>query len=156
MDFNDPINLRKFVFEMLLTSDANEEWNDKCSFEVLKSRLDICTTCEHFRDIGSSTTYKSVSCAKCECKLLGKVSSIDESCPIDKWGYDIEGWNKNFFGVNVSKIPEEYNKIFYDAGMVTEIEEDEDELIETDTTNETETIEDELNEDQTNTESSNN
>ena len=154
MDFNDPINLRKFVFEMLRASDANEEWNDKCSFEVLKSRLDLCTACEHFRDIGSSTTYKSVSCAKCECKLLGKVSSIDESCPIDKWGYDIEGWNKQFFGVYVREIPEEYNKIFYDAGMVTEIEEDE--LIETDTTNETETIEDELNEDQTNTESSNN
>lgn len=54
-----------------------------CTKEQIDSRLNICSTCEHFRDN---------SCLLCGCVIVrdknfnNKLAHKDANCPINKWG----------------------------------------------------------------------
>ncbi len=119
LDFNDPANLRKFAMEIHRAYNRlDEELEEQCDYEVMQKRLEICQPCEHFRKrIGQ--------CAKCGCKLVVKTSTIYEECPIGKWGWDVEGWNKEAFVPLATMMGNEYKQVFVDAGYIKNTDIDE-------------------------------
>jgi uncharacterized paraquat-inducible protein A len=50
----------------------------KSTDEVVKSRLEICKSCEYFRP-------KTETCRKCGCFMKLKTTLENAKCPIDKW-----------------------------------------------------------------------
>ena len=65
-------------------NEQPEERSDNlCSPEQVDSRLDICKTCEHF---------KNQMCLLCGCTVVreanfnNKLAHKDASCPVNKWG----------------------------------------------------------------------
>jgi uncharacterized paraquat-inducible protein A len=50
----------------------------KSEEEIVKSRLEICKTCEYFRP-------KTETCKKCGCFMKLKTKLLNAKCPIGKW-----------------------------------------------------------------------
>jgi hypothetical protein len=50
----------------------------KSTDEIVKSRLEICKSCEYFRP-------KTETCRKCGCFMKLKTTLENAKCPIDKW-----------------------------------------------------------------------
>jgi hypothetical protein len=46
--------------------------------EVSDKRMEICRSCEHFRE-------RTTQCKKCGCFMRFKTAMMKASCPIDKW-----------------------------------------------------------------------
>ena len=53
------------------------------SEELIKKRLDICSSCEFWNASGFNKTGR---CMKCGCSTWVKLRMGTESCPIGKWG----------------------------------------------------------------------
>lgn len=51
----------------------------RTSDAVIKSRLDLCNACEHFKKNGSR-------CKLCHCFMKLKTELAEAKCPIGKWG----------------------------------------------------------------------
>ena len=117
-DFTDPVVLREFTLEFHKSVISfDEELEEKSSWDVMQSRKNICTACEHFNP-------DKVECDECGCNLMMKAATIYEDCPIDKWGWDSEGWYKEYFEPIVKNMPDKYNELFYKSGLIKHDEED--------------------------------
>lgn len=64
-------------------NDIDTSEHNLCSESEIESRLQICNSCEH---------YKNNSCLLCGCVVVreanykNKLAHKDQKCPIDKWG----------------------------------------------------------------------
>jgi len=85
--FTSPEKMKDTVLEQVLTeqkkvSEVSSETN-MCSKEQIDHRLQICNSCEH---------YKENLCELCGCTIVreqnyqNKLSHKNASCPINKWG----------------------------------------------------------------------
>jgi hypothetical protein len=59
--------------------------NFAVSPETAEKRMEICRGCDQFDP-------KRLDCKRCGCYLPNKTEDTGESCPIDRWGADKEGW----------------------------------------------------------------
>ena len=112
IDFNDPQTLKEFVYDFFTTfsdiTDDEDEENSQptnVSAQVFQERLNICYQCEHFSAI-------DVTCGICGCKLGNKVDEVYEKCPLEepKWGYDMEGWNRNYFARTLYEMDDRWKE----------------------------------------------
>ena len=112
IDFNDPQTLKEFVYDFFTTfsdiTDDEDEENSQptnVSAQVFQERLNICYQCEHFSAI-------DVTCGICGFKLGNKVDEVYEKCPLEepKWGYDMEGWNRNYFARTLYEMDDRWKE----------------------------------------------
>lgn len=82
-------NLAKFAWDVIKHLNENEE-GFFVSDEVLKKRITICQSCEHY-DI------EQHRCKKCGCGLRMKAKISLESCPIGAWTENNEAWMNGGF-----------------------------------------------------------
>ncbi len=112
IDFNDPLALRTFALEFHKSVNRwDEELEEKSSYQVMKDRMDICYACDKFNE-------KIIECSECGCNLMIKAATIFEECPLDKWDWDEEGWNNQYFDPIVRNMPDEYTEFFVNHGII--------------------------------------
>jgi len=74
----------------ILEGWKNVVWKNPKVEEVAKNRLEICGTCELNVDGVCSKKkeiqYKGELRRGCGCPLRAKLRSMDEECPLGKWG----------------------------------------------------------------------
>jgi hypothetical protein len=76
-----PEIMKDMVFESIKQKD--EPGLDSCTDDQIQSRLDICNSCDH---------YKDNACDLCGCRIvrdnnyMNKLAHKSASCPINKWG----------------------------------------------------------------------
>tara|TARA_R100000742_G_C4272678_1_gene91965 strand:+ start:1281 stop:1604 length:324 start_codon:yes stop_codon:yes gene_type:complete len=82
-------NLAKFAWDVLKHTMQNEE-AFFVSDEVLKKRITICQSCEHY-------DFEQHRCKECGCPLGMKAKISLESCPIGAWTASDEDWMNGGF-----------------------------------------------------------
>lgn len=92
--------IKDYCFQFL-SSFINQNYTYTASSEVFQERFDICKPCEYFNS-------EKLKCLECGCNLITKMSDSLESCPIDKWGIDREGFMSKHYNEIVSTMPIEY------------------------------------------------
>ena len=75
------------------TNGMESDIRDVVSDEVYNERVSICNACDKF-------DKNEVRCTECGCFIPAKAKVILDSCPLDKWGTDIESWEKKFEGIS--------------------------------------------------------
>jgi len=66
-----------------------------------QKRMDICSGCEHYIEtfVHEDSDEKELvhACKECGCILEDKCRDIMSSCPIKKWGQQLDTWDGEFY-----------------------------------------------------------
>ena len=82
-------NLAKFSWELINYIQKNYEKTLFASDEIYKERLSICKTCDKYKELENE-------CAECGCYIPMKAKIVLDSCPLEKWTANNEGWDDKF------------------------------------------------------------
>lgn len=82
-------NLAKFSWDVINYIHKNQGEVLIVSDKVFDERLEICRGCEKY------DKYEN-RCKECGCFIPAKAKIILDSCPLNKWTEDKEGWDKKF------------------------------------------------------------
>lgn len=92
--------IKEYFFE-LLKAFIHQDYTYQASSEVFQERFDICKSCQYFDP-------EKLKCIECGCNLITKMTDSLESCPIDKWSIDKEGFMKKHYSEIASALPVGY------------------------------------------------
>ena len=59
------------------------------SDEIYAERIGICKSCDKYRELENE-------CAECGCYIPMKAKIILDSCPLEKWTANSDGWDDKF------------------------------------------------------------
>ena len=80
-------NFANFSWDIITYIKKNGPESLVVSDETYNVRHEICKSCEMW-------IKKKDMCAECGCFIPAKARVILESCPLDKWSQDKEGWEE--------------------------------------------------------------
>ena len=80
-------NFANFSWDIINYINKNGANSLVVSDETYKIRHEICKSCEMW-------IKKKDICAECGCFIPAKARVVLESCPLDKWSQDKEGWEE--------------------------------------------------------------
>ena len=78
-------NFANFSWDIINYLNKNEAGSLMLSDEPYNVRHEICKSCEMW-------IKKKDMCAECGCFIPAKAKVVLESCPLDKWSQDKDGW----------------------------------------------------------------
>ena len=82
-------NLANFSWELMQYMVQNKDGALFVSDEVHKERTEICKSCDRYN-------HAHQTCKECGCFIPAKSKVILDSCPLDKWSADKDGWESKF------------------------------------------------------------
>ena len=59
------------------------------SDEIYRERLSVCKSCDKYKELENE-------CAECGCYIPMKAKIVLDSCPLEKWTANNEGWDEKF------------------------------------------------------------
>ena len=81
-------NLAKFSWDLIKYLGNNQE-TLFASDEIYRERLSICKSCDKYKELENE-------CAECGCYIPMKAKIILDSCPLEKWVANNDGWDDRF------------------------------------------------------------
>ena len=82
-------NLAKFSWELINYIQKNYDKTLVVTDEEYKERIMICRDCDKFREVQNE-------CAECGCYIPMKAKIVLDSCPLEKWTANSDGWDDRF------------------------------------------------------------
>ena len=82
-------NLAKFSWELISYIQKNYEKTLFASDEIYKERLSICKSCDKYKELENE-------CVECGCYIPTKAKIVLDSCPLEKWTANNDGWDDKF------------------------------------------------------------
>jgi len=82
-------NLAKFSWDLINYIQNNHEKALFVSDEVYKERVSICKSCDKYIELDNE-------CSECGCYIPMKAKVILDSCPLEKWVANNDGWDDKF------------------------------------------------------------
>ena len=82
-------NLAKYSWDLIKYVHENNSTVLSVSDEVYRERMTICKSCDKYDEFDNR-------CRQCGCFLPPKAKMILDSCPLDKWKSDTNGWEEKF------------------------------------------------------------
>ena len=81
-------NLAKFSWDLIKYIGNNQE-SLFASDEIYRERLSICKSCDKYMELENE-------CAECGCYIPMKAKIVLDSCPLEKWTANSDGWDDKF------------------------------------------------------------
>ena len=81
-------NLAKFSWDLIKYLGNNQE-TLFASDEIYAERINICKSCDKYIELENQ-------CAECGCYIPMKAKIILDSCPLEKWTANSDGWDDKF------------------------------------------------------------
>ena len=81
-------NLAKFSWDLIKYLGNNQE-TLFASDEIYAERINICKSCDKYIELENQ-------CAECGCYIPMKAKIVLDSCPLEKWTANSDGWDDKF------------------------------------------------------------
>ena len=81
-------NLAKFSWDLIKYLGNNQE-TLFASDEIYAERINICKSCDKYIELENQ-------CAECGCYIPMKAKIVLDSCPLEKWTANSDGWDEKF------------------------------------------------------------
>ncbi len=81
-------NLAKFSWDLIKYLGNNQE-TLFASDEIYAERIGICKSCDKYMELENQ-------CSECGCYIPMKAKIVLDSCPLEKWTANSEGWDDKF------------------------------------------------------------
>ena len=82
-------NLAKFSWDLIKYIHSSQGEKLTVNDEVYAERVRTCKSCPAYMELENE-------CSECGCYIPMKAKIVLDSCPLNKWTEDREGWEKTF------------------------------------------------------------